>query len=334
MSEPVYQVGIQLILYLQGLGSWLTPLMVFFSYLGNELFFLLIMPIFYWSIDSALGLRLGLYLMTSLGINSAFKLLFHAPRPYWYTAQVKAYASEASFGIPSGHAQNAMILWVALAFNLKRAWLWVLSILIILIIGISRMYLGVHFPTDALAGWLIGFLLLLILTRLEKPIIAWAKVHNLLEKLAGALTLCLLLILFSVLARLSIGAWTIPDQWIENARIAFPNDPIDPFALSGVVSSAGAFFGLAAGAIFMQEKGGYSAGGDLWKRVVRYILGLIGLVIIYFGLSSIFPHDEAFPSQLLRFLRYGLVGFWLTYLAPLLFQRLSLASKQDRFFLI
>jgi membrane-associated phospholipid phosphatase len=326
MIENIYQGGIQFVMALQGLGSWLAPVMLFFSNLGSEVFFLVVAPAFYWSIDATLGLRLGLFLMTSLGVNSALKLVFHTPRPYWYTTQVKAFTSEATFGIPSGHAQNAVIVWGTLAYYLQRTWICVLSILFILFIGLSRIYLGVHFPTDVVAGWLVGLILLWVLIKLENPILRWLKEQSLVEKLTGALTVSLLIILVNLLVKFSLRAWSLPSQWIENAKLAFPNNPIDPLALSGAISSAGTFFGLAAGAILIKEKGGYYAGGEVWKRVVRYVLGLIGMVVIYYGLSLIFP-QETILSQLLRYLRYGIVGFWLTYLAPLIFIRLDLATQ-------
>ena len=330
MIENSFQSGIHLILILQSLGSWLTPIMQLISGMGSELFVLLIAPIFYWSIDAALGLRLGLFLMVSAGVNNALKLVFHAPRPYWYTTQVKAYTSEASFGIPSGHAQNAVVFWGALAYYLHRTWVWILGITIIVLVGLSRIYLGVHFPVDVVAGWLIGLLLLWVLITLEPLILKWLRMHNQAEKLVASLLLSVLIILLNLVARFNLRAWVIPSQWIENAKFAFHDIPIDPLALSEAISTSGAFFGLAAGSILMNEKGGYYAGGELWKRVVRYVFGLVGMVVLYFGLRQILPQGEAFLPQLLRYLRYSLLGFWLTYLAPLIFIRLNLADPENR----
>ena len=62
--QTLIDAGIAFIIGLQGLGDWLTIPMQFFSYLGTEDFFFLVLPLIYWSIDSALGLRVGLVLVT------------------------------------------------------------------------------------------------------------------------------------------------------------------------------------------------------------------------------------------------------------------------------
>ncbi|MBK9603359.1 MAG: hypothetical protein IPO36_16190 [Anaerolineales bacterium] len=59
--QTLIESGIAFIIALQSLGDWLIAPMQFFSYLGNEEFFLLVLPLLYWSVDSALGLRSGAY---------------------------------------------------------------------------------------------------------------------------------------------------------------------------------------------------------------------------------------------------------------------------------
>ena len=98
--------GINWILAIQSLGSWLELPMMFFTYLGNENFFFLVLPLLYWSVDAGLGLRVAFILATSNYLNSIIKLLFAAPRPFWVSAQVEPLVHEDTFGIPSGHAQT------------------------------------------------------------------------------------------------------------------------------------------------------------------------------------------------------------------------------------
>src|SRR5262245_25719538 len=102
------QNGINWIISIQALGAWLQSPMEFFSFLGTEYFFLLILPLIYWSLDASLGLRVAFILITSNYLNGLFKLLFAGPRPYWISNKVTPFAAESTFGVPSGHAQNAM----------------------------------------------------------------------------------------------------------------------------------------------------------------------------------------------------------------------------------
>ena len=97
--QTLIEGGIALIIAIQSLGDWLIAPMKFFSYLGNEEFFLLVLPLLYWSVDSALGLRVAFILVTSNLFNHVGKLLFAGPRPYWVSSDVRALWSEISFGI-------------------------------------------------------------------------------------------------------------------------------------------------------------------------------------------------------------------------------------------
>jgi membrane-associated phospholipid phosphatase len=329
--NPILESGIQIILSLQSLGGWLIAPMQFFSFLGNEVFFLIVMPAFLWCIDMTIGLRLGFLLLLSGGLNEDFKLLFHGPRPYWIDPSVKAYASETSFGIPSGHAQVSASVWGGLAYTFKKGWLWVVVILAVFLIGLSRLYNGVHFPTDVLAGWLIGALILWFYIKLEKPASSWLSQQGVFSQLFLAFGLSLLFILCAVLARISLGAWTLPQNWVANAAAAAPGSaPIAPLSLSGILSDAGGLFGLAVGAILLPIWGGFSTAGPVGKRLLRFAVGVIGILVIWLGLGLIFPGGEDLLGSVLHYIRYTMIGSWVSGLAPLVFTRLSLAERNTK----
>ncbi|RYG55276.1 phosphatase PAP2 family protein, partial [bacterium] len=135
----------------------LLPLMKFLSALGSEQFYLLLLPLIYWGVSRPLGVRLGALLLFSVVVNEIFKVAFAQPRPYWIDANllISKGSAEASFGFPSGHAQNAILIWPFLALQTKRKGLWMsLAILLAAGISFSRIYLGVHYPTDILGGFL------------------------------------------------------------------------------------------------------------------------------------------------------------------------------------
>jgi membrane-associated phospholipid phosphatase len=325
--EGISNLGVEVILYLQGLGEWLIGPMKFFTFLGNEEFYLFVAPIFLWCIDMKLGLRLGLRLMISGSINSIFKLAFRGPRPYWYDKRVVAHAAEGSFGVPSGHSQNAVVVWGTIAQWIGRAWGWIAAILIIFIIGLSRMALGVHFLHDVLLGWSIGALLLWVLSRLEAPTLAWIKRYSSTNQMLIAFGASLVLILIGAIIRMALGSWHVPAEWQQLASAAHPGaEPIDPLALSGLISNAAVFFGLAVGAIWLEMGRGFDATGPIWQRSVRFVLGVLGVFLIWYGLGAIFPRGEYLLAYILRYLRYALIGLWVSALAPLIFIRIKLAQ--------
>lgn len=328
----ILNFGIQVILWVQSLGNWLTPIMKLFTFLGNQEFYLLVAPAILWCVDSTLGMRLGLFLMINGMLNTALKVAFHGPRPYWYTSDVKALGgAENSFGAPSGHAQNAVVVWGALAERVKRRWVWLVTIIIMLLIGLSRIYLAVHFPHDVLLGWVFGIVVLWLLLYLEKPVLGWMKKYTVGIQILFIFLFSVVLVLIVLLAQLSLRGWSLPPEWINNARLAFPDElPITPLSYHNFLSSTGAFFGLASGWLWISKLGGFTTRDAWWKLLLRYILGVIGVLILYLGLGALTTDTETFPSYSVRYLRYALVGFWISGFAPWLFVKVKLASHLSK----
>jgi membrane-associated phospholipid phosphatase len=329
MMDNINTLGIQIIIWFQHLGLWLSPIMKFFTFLGSEQFYLLVAPAILWCIDATLGLRLGLFLMINGMVNTALKVAFHMPRPYWYTNDVQALGgSENSFGAPSGHAQNAVVVWGTLADYIKTRTAWIIAIIIMVMIGLSRIYLAVHFPLDVLLGWIFGAIMLWLLLKLEKPVVTWIKKYSIGMQLLLIFLFSLGLILLVLIAKLTFNGWSLPAEWVNNAHLAFPEEPtINPLSYHNFLSSTGAFFGLAAGYIWISRLGGFTTKDTWYKLVLRYILGVFGVLILYLGLGALFPESETFISYALRYIRYALIGFWMAGFAPWIFIKIKLASK-------
>jgi membrane-associated phospholipid phosphatase len=328
--QQFWDSGIQFIVSFQAF-SWLITPMKLFSFMGSELFYIFLLPVIYWSIDSALGLRIGFILLFNTWLNEFLKILFHDPRPYWYSTEVKAYASEISFGLPSGHAQTAVAVWGMIAYYVKRPWVWVVSVALMILIGLSRIFLGVHFPTDVLAGWLIGGILLFCFIKFWDPVAAWLNRLSFAQQILVAFLVSMGFIGTMQLAIFLLGDWKIPQEWLVNAAVAFPDGPApDPLNINTVVSMAGILFGLSLGLAWTTRRGGFSTDGTFLQRCARILIGLIGLLILYVGLKLIFPSGKELLPTTLRYLRYGLVGAWVSAGAPWLFIRMKLAKpRQD-----
>jgi membrane-associated phospholipid phosphatase len=312
---------------IQTLGSidWLALPMRAITLLGEETFFLLLVPLLYWCISARLGVRVGLILLLSTSLNSALKLLFAMPRPYWYTPEVVARAAEPSFALPSAHAQNAVAVWGVLAAWGGRRWAWAVAVALALLIGISRVYLGVHFPTDVLVGWAAGALVLWAFGAWFDAAGAWIGRRALGAQATLALASALLLLAPSVL--LALRGWQVPLSWTQNALAAFPGEPPQPLALDTPVSSAGTWFGFGVGAALLATAGRYTADGAIWQRIARYVLGMVVVILLWAGLRAVFPDDGSALAYALRFLRYALIGAWIAAGAPALFRKLGLAHQ-------
>ena len=325
--ETTWDIGIAMILFLQGLGEWLTGPMEFLSFLGTQEFYLLFMPALYWCWDDSLGLRLGLLLMSSVGLNSALKLAFHSPRPYWVLPQVKALSSHLDFGLPSGHAQQAVTFWGFLGASLHRRWARVAALALIILIGLSRVYLAVHSPTDVILGWLIGTLLLWAFLQWQNPVRDWLRQRSVAQLVLISFLASMALIGMSTLALASLGDWQVPTSWHQNA-LASAGQPPDPLSLANTLTAAGTLFGMCAGAAWILNAGGFRSDGPIGKRLARFALGLVGVILLWRGLGSVFPDEPILLGYGLRYLRYALIGAWVSAGAPALFVRLRLAEKQ------
>jgi membrane-associated phospholipid phosphatase len=322
--DLLWQLQINITLFFQNLGTWLETPMKAFSFLGNEEFFIIIMPLLYWCINALWGIRTGLMLILSGGLNEFLKVLFHSPRPFWIDPRVKALVSETSFGLPSGHAQNSISIWGSLAVSVRRKWFTIVIFIVILLIGLSRIYLGVHFTTDVLFGWIIGGLIIWIYFLLEKRIAAWISPKPLGLQILYIFAFSIALLLLGIISRTVTLAYQIPEEWLSNANHALGLTP-NPFDLEGIVTLSGVAFGFLSGFAWWVKKYGLpTVQGSLWKRVARYIFGLIGVLIFYLGLKLVFPEQPFAAAVIFRFIRYGLIGLWVSALAPWLFIKLRL----------
>lgn len=318
--------GIAIVIALQSIGDWWIVPMRFFSQLGTEEFFFLVLPLLYWSVDPVLGLRVGLILTTSNIFNYVAKLLFAGPRPYWVSSHVRALWIETTFGTPSGHAQHAVAVWGVIAASLRKVWVWIVCLAVILLIGLSRVYLGAHFPHDVVTGWLIGAAVLWVFMRVWDPAAAWLSGKTFKQQTVIAFIASMTFVVIGLAATAVRGNYQLPDSWIQNALLAGTEmpDPVDP---NGIFTSAGSLFGLAFGLAWINSMGGYQVSGPLWKRELRYVIGLIGVLILWMGLGAVFPRGDGVIVYTLRFIRYALVGWWVTGGAPWVFQHLKLSAS-------
>lgn len=126
--------------------------------------------------------RVALELFIVAGISAvallALKHYFGIDRPYVIDPSIVSYEEEGSFALPSGHALMSVVIlgWVALRHPKSHMLLWG-TVALVLLIGASRVYLGVHYPTQVVAGWLFGILFLFLFRIIDKRLWSPFKKH-------------------------------------------------------------------------------------------------------------------------------------------------------------
>ncbi len=142
-------------------GPHLKPLFLLLTGLGASAVLWPLLLLYYWLVDPRFARRLSIAFAASFLTNRILKELFATARPFEADPTLSSAAIERTaggHGFPSGHAQNAATFYLAWAFRLRRGWLWLAAALLVLAIGLSRLYLGVHLPEDVGGGFVLGIL--------------------------------------------------------------------------------------------------------------------------------------------------------------------------------
>ena len=147
-------------------APFLTSLMRAASFVGSTLFLILLGIVIVATLyvkKHRHGAILFAVTTVSAGVlNSLLKLAFHRARPEPFFNTILP----ASYSFPSGHSLGSFCFYLALAAiltnRIEKFWLkitiWTVALSLVLLIGISRIYLGVHYPSDVLAGFVVGFI--------------------------------------------------------------------------------------------------------------------------------------------------------------------------------
>lgn len=273
-------------------GKWLDLFMAAVTKLGSQIFYVIILPIAYWTADKKTTLKIGAVFLISAVFNDFFKELYHNPRPdpARLLAGIRelnlAYVPHDSPGFPSGHTQGVVTFWGSVFIYVKSKPARVLGMLLIVLVPYSRIYLGVHYTGDVLGGFVIGGILLALLLPLnylaEKR---WQDIPGIV--LIITMTVIPLILLFVMRGKTLYQPLAVLSSMVCGAYIAHDRIVFLPK------------IGPAAGA-------------------VRVILGLAVIMVLKAGLKPLLP-----ANAVGGYFRYWLIGFWVTFGAPLLFSRFA-----------
>ena len=246
----------------------LNELMLALTHLGEETTFLVLALIVFWCVDKKKG-----YLVMSVGFlgimaNQFMKLWFRIPRPWVldpdFTILEQAREAAAGYSFPSGHTTVAMAAFGSVAATARKKSTAMVCILLAFLVGISRIYVGVHTPADVLAGALTSLILILLLQR-----VPWSELGM------GILVSVMILLALALLAFVSF--------------FPFPVD-VDAQNLESGMKNAYTMIGCMAGVLvvyYVEKKYvDFTTLAVWWAQILKVILGLALVLAVKEGLRS------------------------------------------------
>ncbi len=171
---------VRLIEWMQAHFAGLGSIVKFLAFLGSETGLLLLVLIVMFCWKKKTGQRLAL-VVSSLNVwLPMIKSVALRPRPYMeHPDRIKAQVlvekgasaldvAAQGYSFPSMHSASVPALYFILAREVKKTWIWILAASLTVLVGVSRSVAGMHYPTDVMAGWILGFAVIGIFALLDR----------------------------------------------------------------------------------------------------------------------------------------------------------------------
>ena len=301
----------QILYWLEGLRTpWLNEIMLLVTKLGEETAFLALALIFFWCVDK----RRGYYIMAVGFIgtmaNQFLKLWFRIPRPWdrgeVFSAVEEAKAAAGGYSFPSGHTQSAAGTFGAIAATERKRWLKWLCIALAVLVGFSRMYLGVHTPADVLVGGGMAVALVLIV----KPVINKGGDKGMKSLIVLMNAMALGLLLFVEINPLGFGMED--ENYLSGLKNAY--------------TMMGCMIGVAIVYIADSRWLKFETEGVWWAQIVKAVLGLVLVVLVKSLLKA--PLEALMPVYPARAVRYFIVVITAGIIWPMTFRWFGRLGKK------
>ena len=312
---------LEIIHWLQSLSNtFLDYLFIFITFFGEEEVVIGLLGGIYWSVDKKIGERLGITVFISLGLNSILKIIFMRVRPYLVDSTITNLRPSTSpgYSMPSGHTQSASTVFFGIYQFFRKKWLLITAIVITVLVGISRMYLGVHYLTDVIVGGLLGFIITYYMYRWLNKKEDLSRIYEIILILSGVF-----LFAFYIINLLKYSGTTFQSKDFFEST-------------SSISEMIGVLVGFIIGVKIEHKYINFENHKNLLKNILRFVLGVAVVMIVRLGLKELFllivnPDDLienqallSISASLLDFLRYVIMVVVGIGIYPLLIKKLKI----------
>jgi len=273
---------------------------------GEETVAIVVLCAIFWCISkrTAYGICVA-YFLSGLTVQG-LKIIFRIDRPWIidpaFNAVESAKAHATGYSFPSGHTQSATALFGSLGVQVKKIPFQIICFTLLILVGFSRMYLGVHTPQDVIASILITMMIVVLAVRFFTG-----------EKVSKKRQLVLSSILFLYVAIVIVIAVGL-----------YSTGKIEEKYLSDCLKAAGAGLGFAVGMFIERIYIDFSVNAkNYFWQALKFILGIAGVLIIKEGLKLIIG-----TGLIVDTLRYFIMILWVIVFYPLIIKRFFTAKPQ------
>ena len=283
----------------------LNELMLAITTLGEETAFLVIALIVFWCVDKKKGYYVMAVGFLGTMLNQVLKLACRVPRPWVrdpnFTILEQAKEAASGYSFPSGHTQSAAGTFGSVAAFTERKWLRYTCIALAVLVGFSRVYIGVHFLSDVLVGAGMACLLIAIL---KKPVLEGS--YNQMKAVIAVM------LAVSVVFLLYVSFWDFPaDMDAHNLESGYKN----------AYTMLGCLTGVAIVYVLDWKWLNFSCQAVWWVQIIKVIVGLLLVQAVKEGLRV--PLELLLPVYPARAVRYFLIVITAGTLWPMTFKHLS-----------
>ncbi|UPA31357.1 phosphatase PAP2 family protein [Terrisporobacter glycolicus] len=302
---------LDILMYLQSIrNELLTGIFTFFTICTEVPVITVLTGVIYWCINKKAGQRTIFALCGSLNINAGVKNYVKMPRPIGTDGlQSLRIETATGYSFPSGHTQTSTTFWTSMMYIFRKSWIYIIGILMIIGAGISRLYLGVHWPMDVIVAWGFGIVLSII----------FIKLFDYIDDSKNYYILVVLMLIFGVCTYFIGG---------EDLYKMF--GLYTGFALGYMVEDTFINFSTENETrrknIFAKKT---SKKEGLGKKILRFIVGIISLLAVYLLLNyvqdTLIVNKTEEIINIIKYFKYTIVVFWGVAGAPALFKLFKLA---------
>ena len=309
MSEAITQSGFfnWMMDMLRSIAHIRTPfmdgVMSGVTWLGQEMAFIVIGMIVLWCVDKKYGYRFLCMFISGTFINQFLKAIFMIPRPWVidkdFNIVESACEGASGWSFPSGHTQSAVLMYGGLAQRIKKAWAYIVAAVLIILVGFSRMYLGVHTLLDVVVSLFTGVLVIVLCELYFDRFGDGVGPYTIATGVTAALSLGLIVYIMMTRDPASEDV-----SQVKDACVLF-----------------GTAFGLFAGSFVEKKFINFDTKAVWWVQIIKVVLGLAIIMGLRMGLKPLLGLISSSP--LTDIVRYFIMSFVGIAVYPLLFGILS-----------